>query len=180
MKMELWSLSKTTLITTRFKCRWCFAMSNMVTCGLKRRWQYNIHHKRILFDSDFIDDTLSKVDLFVKLAILPQLIRKWFTKLPVLPLESSFSDHNDCTSSNSKLVWCYCRKDEEFDNMIACDNEQCAIQWHHLSCLKIPQSQVPKGKWYCLDCHKQKSRATKKWWLLSTSHMLLCNCGSHL
>ena len=92
----------------------------------------------------------------VKLAILPELIGKWFTKQPVLPLKSSSSDHNNCTSNDSNLVWCYCRRDEEFDNMIACDNKQCAIQWYHLSCLKISQSQVPEGKWYCLDCHKKK------------------------
>ena len=109
-----------------------------------------------------MDDAFEKIEMFVKLAILPELIGKWFTKQPVLPLKPSSNEHNDSTSSNSTLVWCYCRRDEEFDNMIACDSEQCAIQWYHLSCLKISQSQVPKGKWYCPDCHKQRSKATKK------------------
>ena len=43
-----------------------------------------IHYERILFDSDFMDDALEEVEMFVKLAILPELIGKWFTKQPVL------------------------------------------------------------------------------------------------
>ena len=31
-----------------------------------------------------MDDALEKVEMFVKLAILPELIGKWFTKQPVL------------------------------------------------------------------------------------------------
>lgn len=49
----------------------------------------NIHHERILFDSDFMNDAFEKIEMFVKLAILPELIAKWFTKQPVLPLKPS-------------------------------------------------------------------------------------------
>ena len=63
----------------------------------------DIHYERSLFDSDFMDDALEKVEMFVKLAILPELIGKWFTKQPVLPLKSNSSDHNDCTSNDSNL-----------------------------------------------------------------------------
>ena len=63
----------------------------------------DIHYERILFDSDFMDDALEEVEMFVKLAILPELIGKWFTKQPVLPLKSNSSDHNDCTSNDSNL-----------------------------------------------------------------------------
>ena len=51
----------------------------------------------------WMHDALEKVEMFVKLAILPELIGKWFTKQPVLPLKSNSSDHNDCTSNDSNL-----------------------------------------------------------------------------
>ena len=47
-----------------------------------------------------MDDALEKVEMFVKLA---ELIGKWFTKQPVLPLKSNSSDHNDRTSNDSNL-----------------------------------------------------------------------------
>ena len=94
-----------------------------------------------------------------KFAILPELVGKWFTKQPVLPLKTN---SNEDTSSNLTPVRCYCRRDEEFDTIIGCDNEQCTIQWYHLSCLQIPQNHVPKGKWYCPDCHKERSKVKKK------------------
>ena len=119
----------------------------------------SIHHERILFNSDFMDDASENIEMFIKFAILPELVGKWFTKQPVLPLKPN---SNEDTSSNLTPVWCYCRRDEEFDTMIGCDNEQCTIQWYHLSCLQIPQSHVPKGKWYCPDCHKERSKVKKK------------------
>ena len=36
--------------------------------------------------------------------------------------------------------------------MVACDNEDCSIEWFHTGCLRI--TTVPKGKWYCPDCRK--------------------------
>ena len=106
-----------------------------------------------------MDDASENIEMFIKFAILPELVGKWFTKQPVLPLKPN---SNEDTSSNLIPVWCYCRRDEEFDTMIGCDNEQCTIQWYHLSCLQIPQSHVLKGKWYCPDCHKERSKVKKK------------------
>ena len=48
--------------------------------------------------------------------------------------------------------WCYCRQDEHYDAMIACDGENCAFEWFHLSCVNLTQAQVPSGNWYCPDC----------------------------
>ena len=59
----------------------------------------------------------------------------------------------------SRRGWCYCGKDEAFDNMIGCDNKVCKIQWYHLSCLKLDKDKIPKGKFDCPDCHKGKRRA---------------------
>ena len=55
----------------------------------------------------------------------------------------------------SRRGWCYCGKDETFDDMIGCDNKDCKIGWYHL-CLKLDKEKIPEGRWYCLDCHKGK------------------------
>ena len=47
-------------------------------------------------------------------------------------------------------LYCYCKKPDDGLQMIACDNQACAIEWFHMSCLKIKS--VPKGKWYCPTC----------------------------
>ena len=39
-----------------------------------------IFHQRILLDKDFIDETFQRAETFVKMAILPELIDKWFSK----------------------------------------------------------------------------------------------------
>ena len=46
--------------------------------------------------------------------------------------------------------------------MIACENEECTIEWFHIECLMIKA--IPKGKWYCPDCRKllkKSMRASK-------------------
>ena len=54
---------------------------------------------------------------------------------------------------------CYCNGPDE-GKMICCDDEECAIQWFHVDCLKI--TSIPKGKWYCPDCRKTtKGKAHK-------------------
>ena len=49
-------------------------------------------------------------------------------------------------------LWCYCRHDEHYDAMIACDVANCAIEWFHLSCVNLTLAQVPSSNWYCPDC----------------------------
>ncbi|KAI7872317.1 hypothetical protein BDF14DRAFT_1992496 [Spinellus fusiger] len=55
-------------------------------------------------------------------------------------------------------LYCYCQQ-VSFGEMVACDNEECDIEWFHIECvgLKVP----PKGKWYCKNCGidtKEKQR----------------------
>jgi len=46
-------------------------------------------------------------------------------------------------------VYCYCQQ-VSWGEMVACDNNECQIEWFHYSCagLKSP----PRGKWFCKDC----------------------------
>ncbi|CED82802.1 inhibitor of growth protein 4-like isoform x3 [Phaffia rhodozyma] len=56
--------------------------------------------------------------------------------------------------------YCYCN-DVSYGEMVACDNDDCAIEWFHISCCGM--TKVPTGKWYCKNCEiLRKSKKKKK------------------
>ena len=120
----------------------------------------DIFHQRIYLDLNFIDSVIQSVVPFIKFAILPELVGKWFTKQSVMPLpQSSGGDLDAASSSNDVKGYCYCGR-EDYDDMIGCDNKDCPNEWYHYWCLKITQNDVLKGKYFCPECHKAKK--TKK------------------
>ncbi|KAI9312417.1 the Ing1 Phd finger in complex with A histone H3k4me3 peptide, partial [Dichotomocladium elegans] len=46
-------------------------------------------------------------------------------------------------------LYCYCRQ-VSFGEMVACDNDECEIEWFHLECVGLRTP--PRGKWYCKNC----------------------------
>ena len=148
----------------------------------------DIFQQRIYSDSNFIDNVIQSVLPFVKFAVLPELVAKWFTKQLIMPLSQNSDSSGDGTdaasssrpqrsdssgdstdaASSSRVVtgYCYCGRGEDYDDMIGCDNKDCPIQWFHYSCLKITAADIPKGKYFCPDCYvhkgKGKGKAKKK------------------
>nr|XP_018900339.1 PREDICTED: uncharacterized protein LOC109032581 [Bemisia tabaci] len=56
---------------------------------------------------------------------------------------------------NSNL-YCYCQCPyDEVSEMIACDGNDCRIEWFHFECVGIMVP--PKGQWFCPDCRKKKN-----------------------
>ena len=52
-------------------------------------------------------------------------------------------------------LYCYCQCPyDEVSEMIACDGNDCLIEWFHFECVGIMVP--PKGKWYCPDCGKRE------------------------
>ncbi|ORY96483.1 hypothetical protein BCR43DRAFT_491769 [Syncephalastrum racemosum] len=49
-------------------------------------------------------------------------------------------------------VYCYCRQ-VSFGEMVACDNDECEIEWFHLECVGLRAP--PKGHWYCKNCAEE-------------------------
>ena len=47
------------------------------------------------------------------------------------------------------VKYCFC-KQEEYGQMIACDNNKCKIQWFHFDCVGL--TDAPKGQWFCENC----------------------------
>jgi len=83
------------------------------------------------------------------------------------PASSRSTDEDD---SVSLVGYCYCGQGEDYDDMICCDNEDCVIGWFHFSCFKITKKDGPKGKYYCPDCHKQRSTERSKSKKISKLH----------
>lgn len=46
-------------------------------------------------------------------------------------------------------TYCICNQ-VSYGEMIACDNNECKIEWFHFGCVGLKDQ--PKGKWYCPDC----------------------------
>lgn len=136
--------------------------------------------QRILPDVEFIEHALTQATKFFKYAILPELLGKYYSRLPtqagdeaetIEPLPALHQDQNQQSSASqgsktsqdhNQDVWCYCRA-EESGEMIQCESGDCKIEWFHIECLKI--TTIPKGKWMCPDCRKKvvaKRRNKKK------------------
>jgi len=55
--------------------------------------------------------------------------------------------------------YCICRQ-ISYGEMVACDNEECEIEWFHYNCVGV--TQPPKGKWFCPNCIKKGSASRSK------------------
>ncbi|KAI8086274.1 uncharacterized protein BX664DRAFT_335391 [Halteromyces radiatus] len=56
---------------------------------------------------------------------------------------------SDLPIDPNEPVYCYCRM-VSYGEMVACDNDECDIEWFHLDCVGLRAP--PKGKWYCKNC----------------------------
>ena len=96
--------------------------------------------------------TLSLVEPYSD-EFVPQAMRSTSTLTVSSCSGSSPSSSSGCTEeavTSQDNVWCLCKGDEN-GRMIACDNQDCSIEWFHYSCVGIKRK--PKGKWYCPDCN---------------------------
>ena len=126
---------------------------------------------------------MDKATDFFKYGVLPELVGKWYTRVPLispdmqLPMQESSSSSEPTktpqTSTEQKWVRIHeriigvvrpkytivCNGEvyhsmQESGNMIGCENDDCAIQWFHVECLRIKH--IPKKAWYCPECRKGK------------------------
>ncbi|KAG1749142.1 uncharacterized protein EDB91DRAFT_836481 [Suillus paluster] len=66
-----------------------------------------------------------------------------------IPAQAGPADPNE-------LRYCYCNQ-VSFGTMIACDSDDCKVEWFHLPCTGL--SEAPKRrKWYCQSCMTQKGK----------------------
>lgn len=123
--------------------------------------------ERILPDANFILDAISKCEQFIKLAVLPEMLGKWYMKKSTSTINVESNDPDtmesidptDCSLATIKPrhppkpeseqenqqveLWCSCQMDESGE-IICCDSDSCNLQCFHTPCLRI--ARVPKGK----------------------------------
>ena len=112
-------------------------------CIFSKDEQFDVHIERITKDVEFWKDCINKADHFIRTAILPELLRKWYAcsnKVYAVSFDTSTpSSSGTGSDSNSEPVYCYCKKPEE-DEMIGYDNTDCSIVilnvWKYVLLLK--------------------------------------------
>ena len=90
--------------------------------------------ERFLPDQEFIKSAMEKSTEFFKYAILPELLRKYYTKLP--------------STTDSVVV-----EQEKETSAQEARSEHCEIDWFQSDSLKI--SCILKDKWLCTDRQKK-------------------------
>ncbi|XP_023218911.1 inhibitor of growth protein 3-like isoform X1 [Centruroides sculpturatus] len=77
--------------------------------------------------------------------------------------DSSLVDENgqplDWSYDPNEPRYCICNQ-VSYGDMVACDNEDCPVEWFHYACVGI--TQPPKGKWYCPQCTSAMKRRGRK------------------
>ncbi|OZJ03544.1 hypothetical protein BZG36_04170 [Bifiguratus adelaidae] len=74
-------------------------------------------------------------------------------------------------------LYCYCQQ-VSYGEMVACDNDDCEIEWFHLGCVDL--SKVPKGKWYCNNCINLLRRGYRQPLSGRSANWTLCYQQRHL
>ena len=105
----------------------------------------------VQIDNDFITNALKVLNIFYKQHVIPELLTR------NIELKNTIVGPNE-----SNKNYCFCQKpyNEKDGIMIGCDSDKCANEWFHLDCVKLKR--IPKRKWYCSSCRKQKNKENKQ------------------
>ena len=115
----------------------------------------DIHIEVIEFDNLMWHNMLMKATHIFECGVLPELVSKFYSLLPNPTASTTAAQTSTSPTRNDSdedEIWCYCRKSVPGEEMVACDNKSCPIEWFHFHCVSI--SKAPKGRWYCPDCRK--------------------------
>ena len=63
----------------------------------------------------------------------------------------------DPNNKKEMKLYCYCKR-PSFNPMIACDGENCEIEWYHYSCVNLVRTPPQDKKWFCPTCLKKDSK----------------------
>ncbi|XP_051814464.1 uncharacterized protein LOC127537003 [Acanthochromis polyacanthus] len=105
---------------------------------------------------------LVKAQNFFQKVCLPELVACYFTKAHSAAHEQQpLKDITQVLNTNTRKkrkretaakVWCLCQGPESLDDMVACDNENCKIQWFHYRCVGLRKAPSTSEEWFCPDC----------------------------
>jgi len=70
-------------------------------------------------------------------------------------LAGSCGDVLDMPVDPNEPTYCICHQ-VSHGEMVACDNDDCPIEWFHFGCVGLTTK--PKGKWYCPRCRAERKK----------------------
>ena len=119
----------------------------------------DFHLERVGVDSELCNEIIIKSTNFFLKAVLPELVGKFFSRVPLQLMSSSSQEPN---STNAAELICICQVpyDASTDNVVSCDNENCSYKWLHYKCIKIKRA-PRKATWLCPECKKLDKRKKK-------------------
>ena len=128
--------------------------------------QQDIHTERIYPDEIFWLEQLTVVKQFYTVAILPELLEKFYSHTRSLNDTSKTTHIQDSSQLEQTSItavsptFCYCQGPDE-GPMVGCDDTSCPYEWFHLACLGLKSA--PKSKhWYCPDCRQANAHRKKR------------------
>jgi hypothetical protein len=65
------------------------------------------------------------------------------------------AESSETTVDPNEPLYCTCNR-IAFGDMIACDNEDCAIEWFHYPCVNLTRK--PRNSWVCPTCANKRKR----------------------
>lgn len=124
---------------------------------------------RVMPDVKFWESCLQKAQEFFLKVSLPELICHHYTQDASTPEPSRVMAVKSCntltvpqvkgqkrarkrTTENKENMWCVCQGPEGLDDMVACDNKNCATEWFHLSCVGLDATTAAGDSWFCDAC----------------------------
>ncbi|KAK0134969.1 Protein YNG1 [Merluccius polli] len=78
--------------------------------------------------------------------------RKSTIKTPLATVQPGNTAHPKRRAPEKAVLWCFCRQPEELDDMVACDNQNCPIEWFHLGCVGLSSAPAREETWQCDAC----------------------------
>jgi hypothetical protein len=95
-----------------------------------------------------IDEELNALDVAILACSDPATAGTTFSAAQ--PIEESIPLNGAKVAINEPM-FCICRKIAHGE-MIACDNEDCLIEWFHFACVGLTKLPRKGTNWYCPDC----------------------------
>jgi hypothetical protein len=93
--------------------------------------------------------------------VVPQKRKRGRPRLVPLPEEQDVASDDAIVASSSALLssseplYCICNR-VAFGDMIACDNEDCPVEWFHYPCVNL--SKKPRNSWICPLCSNKRKK----------------------
>lgn len=117
------------------------AYCDFVVCGVENEGNAHLLIERILPDTQHWNRVLPKLEAFWRICILPEILGRWYTRRPTLPV----------TMPKDGGI-CFCRAVPD-KSIITCSNTDCPYKDFHASCLALDSVTMPKT-WYCPNCSR--------------------------